>query len=79
MTAPEAHVVLAACADSRTQFGGLIALLNLLSQKTRPKVVNISYGKCQAEMGTPQLAQFSATYQQAVAEGVTVFVSSGDE
>jgi subtilase family serine protease len=78
-TAPDAHVVLAACADSRTQFGGLIALLNLLSQKTPPQVVSISYGECEAEMGTPQLAQFSATYQQAVAEGVSLFVSSGDE
>jgi subtilase family serine protease len=78
-TAPDAAVVLAACADTRTEFGGLIATLNLLSQKTPPSTISMSYGDCEPYMGQSQINQFGAIFQQAVAEGVTVFVSSGDE
>jgi subtilase family serine protease len=42
-------------------------------------VISISYGECEAELGATQNAAFAATYQQAVAEGISVFVSSGDE
>jgi subtilase family serine protease len=78
-TAPDAAVVLAACADTRTEFGGLIATINLLSQKTLPSTISMSYGECESEMGAIQVNQFNTIFQQAVAEGVTVFVSSGDE
>jgi len=78
-TAPDAAVVLAACADTRTEFGGLIATMNLLSQKTPPNTISMSYGECEADMGAIQINQFNTIFQQAVAEGVTVFVSSGDE
>jgi subtilase family serine protease len=77
-TAPEAAIVLAACANTRTQFGGLLALQNLLSQKTPPQVISVSYGQCEGEMGAIAINQFSSAFQQAVAEGVSVFVSSGD-
>jgi subtilase family serine protease len=41
--------------------------------------VSISYGECEASNGATANAAYSSTYQQAVAEGVSVFVSSGDE
>ena len=78
-TAPDAAVILAGCADTQTQFGGLIAVLNMLSWKTPPQEISMSYGECETEMGTAQLNQFYYAFQQAVAEGVAVFVSSGDE
>jgi subtilase family serine protease len=79
-SAPSAAIQLASCADSRTTFGGLIALQNLINaSKTPPAIVSISYGECEAENGATANASFSATYQQAVAEGMSVFVSSGDE
>jgi subtilase family serine protease len=78
-TAPDAAIVLAGCADTRTQFGGLIAVQNLLSQKTPPQVISMSYGYCEGELGAINLNQYATTFQQAVAEGVSIFVSSGDE
>jgi subtilase family serine protease len=78
--APSANIQVASCADTRTTFGGLIALQNLLNASSAPPaLVSISYGECEAENGAAANAAYSAAYQQAVAEGVSVFVSSGDE
>ncbi len=78
--APGAAIELASCADTETTFGGLIALENLLnSSATPPAIVSISYGECEAEDGASANAAYSAAYELAVAEGVSVFVGSGDE
>ena len=77
--APDAAILVAACANTRSTFGGLIALQNMLSSANPPSIVSISYGECEAENGASANAAFSAAYQQAVAEGVSVFVSAGDE
>jgi subtilase family serine protease len=77
--APGASIVVAACADTTTTFGGLIALQNLINAAKPPAIVSISYGECEAENGASSNAAFNALYQQAVAEGVSVFVSAGDE
>ena len=77
--APDAAIDLASCSDTDTNFGGLIALANLLAGTPLPQTVSISYGECEAENGAAQNKLFSDTYEQAVGEGVSVFVSSGDE
>ena len=78
--APGAAIELASCADTSTTFGGLIALQNLLNaSSTPPALVSISYGECEAENGATANAAYNTTYQQAATEGVSVFVSSGDE
>ena len=78
--APGAAIELASCKDTSTTFGGLIALQNLLNaSSTPPALVSISYGECEAENGATANAAYNTTYQQAVAEGVSVFVSAGDE
>ena len=77
--APSAKIIVAACADTSTVFGGLIALQNLIDSKTPPPIVSMSYGECEAGLGTAGNAAYSAAYQQAVAEGVSVFVSAGDD
>ena len=46
---------------------------------TPPAIVSISYGESEADLGATQNAYINSLYQQAVAEGVSVFVSSGDE
>jgi len=78
--APNAAIELASCADTTTTFGGLIALQNLINQSASPPaIVSISYGECEAENGATANAAFSSIYQQAVTEGVSVFVAAGDE
>ena len=78
--APNAAIELASCADTSTNFGGFIALQNLLSESgTPPAIVSISYGEAEASLGASFNVYIKGLYQQAVAEGVSVFVSSGDE
>jgi subtilase family serine protease len=81
--APNAAIQVAVCDDTRTNFGGLIALVNILNapnaSTTGPAVVSISYGESESQSGATLNAAFNAAYQQGVAEGVSIFVSSGDE
>jgi subtilase family serine protease len=77
--APSAKIELASCKDTSTTFGGLIALENLLNSSSVPAIVSISYGECEAENGATANAAYNTTYKQGVAEGTSVFVSSGDE
>lgn len=77
--APSAAIQMAACADTATTFGGLIAIQNLINQaSTPPAIVSVSYGECEAANGATANAVYNTTYQQAVAEGVSVYVASGD-
>ncbi len=77
--APSAAIQIASCA-STTTFGGLIAIQNLLNAKTAPPaLISMSYGECEAWTGAATNAAFNLAYQQAVTEGVSVFVSSGDD
>ena len=78
--APSASIELASCSDTDTNFGGFIALQNLLNAiGTPPAIVSISYGESESYLGASFNAYISSLYQQAVTEGVSVFVSSGDE
>ena len=79
--APNASIILAACGNTRTVFGGLIALQNTLNgpAASLPSVVSISYGESEPQNGATANLSYLTTYQEAVAEGVSIFVSSGDE
>jgi hypothetical protein len=77
--APDAAIQLAACADTITVFGGLIAVQNMIAKTTHPQIVSISYGECESANGAAANQSYVNAYQQAVAEGISVFVSSGDE
>ncbi len=78
-SAPDAAIELASCKDTSTVFGGLIAVQNLINGASPPPIISISYGLCESENGTSANASYVNAYKQAVAEGVSVFVSSGDE
>ena len=79
--APDAHIVLASCANSGAQDGLLTAVLNLVegSAETRPQIISISYGECEPATGAAHNAAYKSAYQTAVAGGALVFVSAGDE
>ncbi len=77
--APDAAIQVASCADTRATFGEIIALQNLVGSANPPNVISISYGECEAENGSAANAAFSSAFQQAVAEGISVFVAAGDE
>jgi subtilase family serine protease len=77
--APAAAIELISC-DDTTTFGGLIAIQNLLNAKTAPPaIMSMSYGECEAFSGAALNAAFNTAFQQAVTEGVSVFVSAGDQ
>ena len=77
--APNAAIEMAVCADTTTTFGGLIAVQNLVNAVAPPPaIMSISYGQCETVNGATANDAYRATYQQAVAEGVSVFVAAGD-
>lgn len=77
--APSAAIELASCADTVTNFGGFIALQNLLNGTSPPAIVSVSYGDSETDDGAAFNAAINTLYQQAAGEGVSVFVSSGDQ
>jgi subtilase family serine protease len=77
--APSAAIIVAACADTRVTFGGFIAMQNMINGNNPPSIMSVSYGNCEAENGASSNASISSLYQQAVAEGISVFGSAGDE
>jgi subtilase family serine protease len=77
--APNAKIELASCANTTTVFGGLIAIQNLLNEPRVPSIISMSYGLCEVQNSASANAAFKDAYQQGVLEGVSIFVSAGDE
>ena len=78
--APSAAIELASCADTGTTFGGLFAIENLINSSSQPPaIMSISYGECEALNGAAANSAYGSAYQQAVLEGVSIFVAAGDE
>jgi len=77
--APDAAIVVASCADSGATPGLFIAMQNVVNSSPAPAIMSVSYGQCEAYNGAAANAQLNTLFQQAVAEGMSVFVSSGDE
>jgi subtilase family serine protease len=76
--APAALIRLAACASTGSTDGVFIAIHNLVNAGVPPSVISVSYALCEVENGAAENAAFNAIYQQAAAEGISVFVASGD-
>jgi hypothetical protein len=70
--APSAAIVMATCTNI------LSGIQNLVNAAQPPKIMSISYGECEAFNGAGANAAFNSIYQQAAAEGISIFVSSGD-
>ncbi len=76
--APSATIEEASCADTETTPGNFIALSNLINGGTPPAIISSSQGISESLIGAAFNASVNSVYQQAVTEGVSVFVSSGD-
>jgi hypothetical protein len=77
--APSAAIVVASCPNADTTTGGwFIAIENLINSSSRPAIVSMSYGECEAVLGATQNTAINNAYQQGVVEGMSIFVSAGD-
>lgn len=78
--APGASIVLAACADTTSPTSGIMfAMQNLVNGSHPPAIISLSYGVCEVYNGAALNASINSLYQQAVAEGISVFVAAGDD
>ncbi len=79
-TAPNAKIELISCPSGAITFGGLIALQGLVSGAgPYPGSVSMSYGVDEGSNGNGGNLAFYNVYQAGAAEGMTFFVSSGDD
>jgi len=77
--APNAAIVVASCADTNTNFGGFIAIQNLLTRVAPPPgIISISYGQSESQDGASFNAYINGLYRLAVLRGVSVYVAAGD-
>ena len=74
--APAAAIVVSSCSDASG--GTQAALQSLIDQKLPPRVISVSFGECESELGASAAASWAALLQQAANEGISVFVSTGD-
>ncbi|HXE79011.1 MAG TPA: protease pro-enzyme activation domain-containing protein, partial [Rhodanobacter sp.] len=86
--APGANIVAASCtgyeADGSTPatdnfFGGVyLASLNLINSDTRPDIISASYGYGELGTDSASMTAINQMWAQADAEGISVFVATGD-
>jgi hypothetical protein len=77
--APGAAIVVAACSDTNTTSGIVFAIQNLVNSVNPPSIMSVSYGFCEAYNGAAANAMLNTAYQTGVAEGMSIYVSAGDE
>ncbi|SIT49372.1 putative Sedolisin [Paraburkholderia ribeironis] len=86
--APGAAIQLVTCADKGVDrisghgfyFNGLrVAVENAINSENTPDIMSVSYGFSEMEENSANVREeFYALWKQAAAEGISVFVSSGD-
>jgi pseudomonalisin len=75
--APGAAVRFVIAESTSTTDGVDLSAHYIVNNKTAT-VMSTSYGSCEAEMGSSELAFYNSLWQQAASEGITSFVASGD-
>jgi subtilase family serine protease len=77
-TAPGARVEVASCASTNVNFGSFTALENVIELPVPPTIISISVESCEAGLTQSGNEYINGLYQQAAAEGTSVYVSSSD-
>jgi pseudomonalisin len=75
--APGAAVKFVVGASTSTTDGVDLSAQYIVNNKTAT-VMSTSYGSCEADMGSGEMAFYNSLWQQAASEGISAFVSSGD-
>jgi subtilase family serine protease len=78
ISAPDANVIQESCPDSNSTFGVYTALENMVALGTPAQIISISYGFCEAGFGPTFLAAWNQAAEEGAAEGLSIFVSTGD-
>ena len=75
--APQAKINLVLGASTSTTDGVDIAASYAVDNVTAP-ILSISFGECEADVSPGEQSFFQQLWQQAAAEGITVFIAAGD-
>jgi pseudomonalisin len=75
--APGAAVKFVVGASTSATDGVDLSAQYIVNNKTAT-VMSTSYGSCEADMGSGEMAFYNSLWQQAASEGISSFVSSGD-
>lgn len=75
--APKATVKLVVASSTATADGVDLSAQYIVNNNLAP-VMSVSFGSCEAGMGSGGVAFYNALWQQAAAQGITVLISSGD-
>jgi trimeric autotransporter adhesin len=75
--APGASIYYYAAGDTAFQSGLFLAIYRALDDN-KVSILNVSYGECEAALGSAGNLQVLNAWEQAAAQGITVTVSSGD-
>jgi len=75
--APAATVKFVVGASTQTTDGIDLSAQYIVNHATAP-VMSTSYGSCEQDMGSTELAFYNALWEQAASQGISAFVSSGD-
>lgn len=75
--APNASIKFVTTRSTFTTDGVDLSTSYIVDNRVAP-IMSTSYGQCEAFLGPAENAFYNSIYQQAAAEGITVFVSTGD-
>ena len=76
--APDATIKFVTSGSTFTTDGVDLSVAYIIDNVVAP-IMSASYSQCEAFLGTAGNAHFSNLFQQAAAEGITVFTSTGDD
>jgi hypothetical protein len=76
--APEASILLVVSASTQATGGDLLSDEYIVDNQIA-SIMSASYGNCELNLGTANNAVFNLLWQQGATEGISIFVSAGDQ
>jgi len=76
--AKNATINLVTCKSTAASFGGDLAATAVVNAASPPPIISYSFGLCELFLGTSGNSFYNTTWQQAATEGISVFISTGD-